>query len=199
MTGVQTCALPIYDNGTHTYQNIPGFLIFDQSFRTRYTLGYQPIPETLPPWIVQADTLEDLAAMLEIDPVALAATVERFNANAAQGIDPDYHRGESAFDQLTGGDRTRTDIVNPNLAPVAEAPFYAAKLYPGSLSTCGGLQINTKAQVLDVWGEVIPGLYAVGNASGSVMGAGYPGGGGTIGAGMTFGVIAADDMTNNRG
>lgn len=188
-----------YDNGTHTYQNIPGFLIFDNGYRTRYSLGFQPIPDPLPSWIVTADTLEELAGLLEIDAVALAATVERFNANAVLGIDPEYHRGESAFDQLTGGDRTRTDIANPNLAPVAEAPFYAAKLWPGSLGTCGGLQINTSAQVLDVWGEVIPGLYATGNASGSVMGAGYPGGGGTIGAGMTFGMIAADDMLNNRG
>ncbi len=188
-----------YDNGTHTYVNIPGVLIVDSDYVSHYgTLGYQPISDPLPEWIKKADTLDELAELFGIDPVALAATVEQFNANAAQGIDPEFHRGESAFDQLTGGDRARTDVPHPNLKPVTEAPFYAAEVWPGALGTCGGLQVNGKAQVLNVWGEVIPGLYAVGNASGNPMGAGYPGGGCTIGVGMTYGYIAADDLTNNR-
>ncbi len=188
-----------YDNGTHTYPNIPGFLIVDGDYVANYgTLGFQPISDPLPSWIVRADSLEDLAGQLGIDPIALVATVERFNANAAQGIDPDFHRGESAFDVLGSGDRARTDIPHPNLATVAKAPFLAARIWPGSLGTCGGLQINGKAQVLDVWGQAIPGLYAIGNASGSVMGAGYPAAGATVAAGMTFGLIAADDLTNNR-
>jgi succinate dehydrogenase/fumarate reductase flavoprotein subunit len=183
-----------WDTGLHQYENIPAFLIADSGFASRYTLGYMPIPAELPDWIVKADSLGELAAALGIDPAGLEATVSRFNEYAAQGLDPDWQRGVSPFDQLTGGDRTRTDIVSPNLAPLTEAPFYACKVWPGALGTCGGLQINTSAQVLDVWGNPIPRLYAVGNASGSVMGAGYPGGGGTLGSGMTFGFLAADHL-----
>jgi flavocytochrome c len=186
-----------YDSGTQTWGNIPGVLIVDSDFATHYTLGYQPITDEST-YLFKADTLDEIAEHFQIDPANLAATMERYNTNAAQGVDPDFHRGESAFDQLTGGDRTRSDVPHPNLAPVAVAPFYAIRVYPGALGTCGGLQINGKAQVLNVWGEVIPGLYAIGNASGSAMGAGYPGGGSTVGAGMTFGMIAADDLTNNR-
>ncbi|HRL12291.1 MAG TPA: FAD-dependent oxidoreductase [Aggregatilineales bacterium] len=192
-----TRAFYTYNNGTHEYENIPAYAIFDAGHRSRYTMAYNPPAGEVPSWVKRADTLEELAALLEIDAAELAATVERFNEYAAQGQDPDFKRGVSAFDQLTGGDRSRTDIANPCLAPLTEGPYYAMTIYPGSLGTCGGLQINTRAQVVNVWGEVIPGLYAVGNASGSVMGAGYPGGGATVGAGFTFGVLAADDMASN--
>jgi hypothetical protein len=50
---------------------------------------------------------------------------------------------------------------------------------------------KTVAQVLNVWGQVIAGLYAVGNTSGSPIAGGYPGGGGTLSAGLTFAHIAA--------
>jgi len=185
-----------YDNGTQEYANIPAYAIADSGHRSRYSFGGVPAGQETPAWIKKADTLAELAGLLEIDAEALQATIDRFNEYAAQGLDPDFKRGVSAFDQLTGGDRSRTDIVNPCLAPVSEGPFYAATIWPGALGTCGGLQVNGKAQVLNVWGEVIPNLYAAGNASGSVMGAGYPGGGGTVGAGMTFAYIAAEDMTN---
>lgn len=183
-----------YDNGTHGYINIPAYAIIDSGHRSRYAFARIPAGAELPAWIVQADTLEDLAAALNIDAAALVATVEHFNENAAQGIDPDFNRGVSAFDQLSGGDRSRTDIANPSLAPLSEPPFYAAEIYPGSLGTCGGLQVNGKAQVLNVWGEPIQGLYAAGNCTGGPMGAGYPGGGGTIGPGFTFAYIAFDTM-----
>ncbi|MBZ0307224.1 MAG: FAD-dependent oxidoreductase [Anaerolineae bacterium] len=193
-----TRAFYTYDNGTHEYANIPAFVIADSGHRSRYTMAGLPAGEVeVPAWVKKADTLAELATMLEIDPEALEATVARFNENAAQGIDPDFNRGVSAFDQLTGGDRTRTDVANPCLAPLTEAPFYAVTIWPGSLGTCGGLQINPTAQVLNVWGEPIRGLYAVGNASGSVMGAGYPGGGGTVGAGFTFAFIAANHMESD--
>jgi succinate dehydrogenase/fumarate reductase flavoprotein subunit len=183
-----------YDNGTHEYVNIPGFVIVDSGHRSRYSLAYIQAGAEVPEWIPRADTLEELAANMEIDVENLLATVERFNQFAAEGTDPDYHRGESAFDVQTGGDSSRDDIANPCLAPLTEPPFYCVTMWPSAIGTCGGLQINAKAQVLDVWGNPIPRLYAVGNASGSVMGAGYPGGGCTVGAGMTFGFLAAQDL-----
>ncbi|MFO7320217.1 MAG: FAD-dependent oxidoreductase [Chloroflexota bacterium] len=181
-----------YDNGTHTYENIPAYFIADAAYASRYTIAYRPPEDN--PFVTKYDTLAELATALGIDGAALEETIARFNEYAAQGIDPDYHRGESAFDQLTGGDRTRTDIANPCLAPLTEGPYYTAKILPGSLGTCGGPQVNANAQVLNVWGEVIPNLYAVGNSSGNPMGGGYPGGGSTVGVGMTFGFIAANHM-----
>jgi 3-oxosteroid 1-dehydrogenase len=59
------------------------------------------------------------------------------------------------------------------------------------------LRINANGQVLNVWGEVIEGLYAVGNCTGSVMGAGYPGGGSTIGSGLTYSYIVANHIRGN--
>lgn len=190
-----TRAFDTYDTGTHEHVNIPGFVITDSEHRSRYTLAGTPPGNEPADWIARADTLEELAEILEIDAEALLATVERFNEYAAQGQDPDFRRGVSAFDQLTGGDRTRDDIPNPCLAPLVNGPFYAAKIWPGSLSTGGGLQINANAQVLDVWGDIIPGLYAVGCASGHPMGAGYPAGGAPVGTGLTFAYLAAEDMT----
>lgn len=183
-----------YDNGTHEYVNIPGFVIADSANRNLYTLAYTQAGAEVPSWFVQADTLEELAAALEIDAEALVATVEQFNQYATEGVDPEFHRGESGFDKQTAGDPSRDDIPNSCMAPLTEAPFYGVKIWPGALGTCGGPQINGKAQVIDVWGNPIPRLYAVGNASGSPMGAGYPGGGATVGAGMTFGFIAVQDL-----
>ena len=179
-----------YDSGTFEYRNVPGFLIVDSEYQKRYTLAFNPPGAPVPSWIARGDTLAALAAELNIDAAALQATVATFNQNAAQGIDPQFHRGELPFDLQTGGDPSRKDLANPCLAPVATPPFYGVPIWPGALGTCGGLHINTNAQVLTPFGDVIPRLYATGNASGSVMGAGYPGGGATVGAGLTFGYIA---------
>ena len=100
-------------------------------------------------------------------------------------------RGESAYDRYYGDPRRRP---NPNLAPLATAPFYAVKIVPGDLGTKGGLCTDGRARVLRADGTPIPGLYAAGNASASVMGHSYAGAGATIGPAMTFGYIAALDL-----
>ena len=146
----------------------------------------------VPEWITQADTLEELAEKLGIDYEGLQKTLEVFNANALEGKDPVWHRGENPFDVDTAGDYMgRTDLKNVCLGPVETGPFYGAAYYPGTCGTNGGLEINKNGQVVDLNGNVIPRLYAVGNTSGSVMGAAYPGGGSTLGAGFTFGYLAA--------
>ena len=183
-----------FDSGTYEYGNIPGYVIIDAQHRRRYSLASFAPGESLPDWIQSADTLRELASVLGIDADNLEATVSRFNDFALKGMDPDFHRGESAFDRITGGDDTRTNIVNPCLAPVSEPPFYGTPIWPGALGTSGGLHINTHAQVLNVWGKVIRGLYAAGNTAGSPLAGGYPGGGGTLSAGLTFAFIAANDL-----
>ena len=58
------------------------------------------------------------------------------------------------------------DFEKPVMHRIETPPFYAAWVPITIGDSYGGLRINGKAQVIDVWGEVIPGLYAGGEASG---------------------------------
>jgi predicted oxidoreductase len=71
------------------------------------------------------------------------------------------------------------------------APFYALALLPTPLGTSLGLRTNADAQVLDAVGAPIPGLYACGNDAASMSASEYPGAGCQVGAGLTFGYVAA--------
>ena len=75
-----------------------------------------------------------------------------------------------------------------------KAPFYAFPVYPGDLGTNGGLVINENGQVVDEANKPIPGLYAAGNTTASVMGYSYPAAGATLGPALTFGWLAARHM-----
>ena len=196
---IVTRAFYTFDTSAYEYVNIPSLAIIDSGHRQRYCFAsFQP-EEELPGWIARADTLAELARQVDIEPDRLAHTMATFNRYARAGVDPEFHRGESAFDVQTGGDTTRPELKNPCLAPLVEPPFYAAPIWPGSLGTCGGLHINENAQVLDVWGDIIPGLYAAGNVAGSPVAGAYPGGGGTISLGMTFAYIAANHLIGMLG
>jgi predicted oxidoreductase len=126
--------------------------------------------------------------------------VTEYNHHAAQGRDPAFHRGESAYNRIQG---EADHSPNPCVAPLLEAPFYAVKIVAGSLGTFAGLKTNQDAQVLSEAGEPISGLYAVGNDMASMMGGHYPAGGITLGPGMTFGFVAVHHasgvpLANNR-
>ena len=83
---------------------------------------------------------------------------------------------------------------NPNLGPLEKGPFTAFRIVAGDLGTKGGILTDERARALREDGSVIPGLYATGNASASVMGHTYPGPGSTIGPAAVFGYIAARDV-----
>jgi 3-oxosteroid 1-dehydrogenase len=141
-----------------------------------------------------ADTLEELAAKIGVPPANLVATAERFNGFAREGRDLDFQRGESAYDNFYGDHRYK----NPNLGEVKQGPFYAFRMVLGDLGTKGGLLTDANAQVLDKRGHPIPGLFAAGNSSASVMGHSYAGPGATIGPAMTFGWIAAHVLAGSN-
>lgn len=171
------------------YRNIPAFFIADQSCRETRSIGGARQDQKLPDWVAVADTLDELADKLGIDKAGLAATVARFNKFAAQGKDPDFHRGESPYD-------THGGPVSAVLGPVAKPPFYGAEISPGDIGTCGGLRVNGRAQVIDVFGRPIGRLYASGNTAGvGGPGAFYGGFGGTLGPALTFAYIAARELT----
>ncbi len=189
-------AFGTWDNGRDILRNDPAYEIFDSGYAQHYSFpGGSELGET-PTSMVSADTLEELAGKIGVDPQALMATVERFNAFAESGHDDDWCRGDSVYDQSpVAGDSSRDDIVNPSLGALETAPFYAVKVLSGAIGTAGGLEINENAQVLDVEGNVIEGLYAVGNCSGSIFGGSYPGPGGTVGPGIIMAYAAATTLT----
>jgi 3-oxosteroid 1-dehydrogenase len=168
---------------------IPSWLILDSRNRDRYLFAFRA--KTPHEWLTsgymkKAETLEELAQACAIDPAGLVATVARFNTFAEQGIDPDFHRGEGAHERYQGDHGHKP---NAALGPVAKSPFYAVRIYPGDVGTSGGLLCDEYARVLDTHHEPIPGLYAAGNCTASVMGHAYPGAGASIGASFVFSYI----------
>jgi 3-oxosteroid 1-dehydrogenase len=195
---VNECA-PYVDAVHAMYEtdSIPAWLIFDQRYISTYSFAGRPPGRPLSRrWagvVFSASTLPELAGLINVDAASLAKTVARFGEFAASGTDLDFARGASAYDRYYGDPRVRP---NPNLAPLARSPFYAARLMPGDLGTKGGLVTDPRARVLRRDESVIEGLYAAGNVSAAVMGHSYAGAGGTIGPAMTFAHIAALDLLN---
>jgi 3-oxosteroid 1-dehydrogenase len=179
---------------------VPSWLVLDARARRRYTFAFRPPGVTPKEWLTsgymkKADTLEDLALQCGIDAAGLARTVERFNGFARAGVDPDFHRGEGAHEKYQG------DITNkPNacLGAIEKPPFYAVALYPGDVGTSGGLLCDEHSRVMSTGGDVIPGLYATGNCTASVMGRCYPGAGASIGASFVFAYVAAQHATGRE-
>jgi hypothetical protein len=97
-------------------------------------------------WIMQADTIEELAEQMGVDPDALAQTVASYNADCAAGED-------------TAFGRNATELV-----PLENGPFYAVELAPTVLFTTGGLRSNEDFEVVRWDGEAIGNLYVTGNA-----------------------------------
>lgn len=181
-------AFHLFDPATYDYPNNPAWLVFDAQYRARYPLGTVMPFDALPEWVFVADTLEELAAKIGVDAAAFVQTVARFNANAANAEDPDFGRGVSQYDRFYG-DRSRPGAA-ATLGPLVQGPFHAVQLKLGALGTNGGARTNAAAQVLDVEGEPIPGLYGAGNVIACPTGSVYAGAGGTLGPALTFGCIA---------
>jgi 3-oxosteroid 1-dehydrogenase len=180
--------------------HIPCWLVADQRYRNRYTFAglgpRQPFPRR---WydagvVHRAGTIEGLAERIGVPVDGLRATVDRFNGYAESGVDDDFGRGRSRYDHYYGDPRLRG---NPNLAPLAKAPFYAVRIVPGDLGTKGGLRTDARARVLRGDDSVVAGLYAAGNAAATVMGHTYAGPGATLGPAMTFGYLAANDAADS--
>jgi succinate dehydrogenase/fumarate reductase flavoprotein subunit len=185
----------VYDTGTMEFVNIPGFWIADSNYTDTFLLPGVGQDGALPEFMVTADSLEELADKLGIDKAALLEELAAFNANAANGLDPVWHRGKAtSVDTLAmmGAYRLAEGATLPTtvLGVVDKPPFYACRYVPGMMGgTRGGLKVNANAQVVDVDGKPISGLYAAGNCSSGV--AAYWAGGATLGQGTVMGYIAA--------
>ncbi len=111
---------------------------------------------TIEPVLIKADTLEELAKTCGIDVDGLAKTVERYNELCDAGEDADFGKNPKA------------------LLPLREGPYYAVEESGTCLVTVNGLRTNARSEVLDLKERPIPGLYALGNSSGSMFFGTYP-------------------------
>lgn len=171
------------------YVNDRGWMVFDSVHLQRYGfLGVEP-GQPVPDWFCESADLAELAAKTGIDPGGLARTVESWNRHVADGEDPDFGRGSSAYDGYWGDDSAPTQ-AGKTLGPIDTAPYYAVPVSIGAMGTKGGPRTDHDARVLHVGGEPIPGLFAAGNAMGGVTGRAYGGAGGTLGPAMVFGYRA---------
>ncbi|RUP25084.1 MAG: FAD-dependent oxidoreductase [Curvibacter sp.] len=174
---------------------IPAYLVCDAKALRQYGLGMvRPGGAGLAPfladgYLVRGQTLGELATQLKVPAEALQRTVEQINRYAETGVDPDFHRGETAYQQNIG-DAT-AGHRNPNLGPLSESPYYAIRLYPGDIGASTGLVTDAQARLLDAQDQPLPGLYAVGNDMNSIMGGVYTAPGITIGPGLVFAYLAA--------
>lgn len=178
---------------------IPAYLICDAQALAKYGIGMvRPGAKTgdsstaeflADGYLTMGNTVEELASKLGINAQNLERSVQQMADYAETGVDPDFQRGETAY-QRNIGDATWTG-KNPNLGALAHAPYFAVKLFPGDIGAATGLVTDTAARVLNESGEPIPGLYAVGNDMHSIMGGVYAAPGITIGPGLVFAYMAA--------
>lgn len=106
------------------------------------------------PDVYKADTLEELAAMIGIDPEKLVETVDTYN-DMCESADTQFYKNRRF------------------MKPIKKGPFYAGKFRPGGYGTLGGIKINCNAEVLDKAWEKIPGLYAAGTDTCAIYGDSY--------------------------
>lgn len=158
---------------THLPFPSTSWFIFDQAayeegnFLADYGIE-DPVAEG---WMVQADTIEELAGKIDVPVEELTRTIEVWNNYCDKGHDDSFYR------------------PSDTLTPIRTAPFSAMLCAPTLLNTDGGPVRNEKAQILDTAGNPIPNLYSAGEF-GSVWGHYYQGGG-NVGECLVFGRIAA--------
>jgi succinate dehydrogenase/fumarate reductase flavoprotein subunit len=177
-----------YDPASGTFPRNPCYWFFDER---RMRLG-TPVATELGPvahgyydwsagsereiernWISRANSIEEAAALAGIaDPAQAAREVAEYNEACRTGQDKFGRPAKS-------------------LVPLDSPPYYCMALYPGGSNTCGGPRRNQNAQVLDVFGEAIPGLYEAGEL-GEPVGLMYPSNGANISDCLCFGRIAVE-------
>ena len=164
------------------YFSGPLWAIFDEDAieRTGWELRYPYVADN--GYFFKADTIEDLAIKIakgnEFQRVPLeylAETVSTWNGYVEAGTDPDFERE-----------------VDAPMNRIATPPFYALSIMIIWHDSYGGLRVNGKQQVVDMQGEVIPGLYAGGEAVGGFNKHG-------LGKGHVHGYIAGTHAAEESG
>lgn len=147
--------------------------LHDTGFSETAVEGYLESNGETSPIFAHADTLDELAEIVGMDPEVLKNTVEKYNAGVAAGEDEFGRNGE--YLQMT----------------IGEGPYYLVEQQPRYATTMGGLVINDSLEVLNANNETIEGLYAAGEVVGGVMGSNSPSGANN-GWAVTSGKLAAE-------
>lgn len=105
---------------------------------------------------LKADTLEELAELMEVPAEAFVATIERWNEMAAAGKDEDF------------------GFPGEMMMTIDTPPYYATKEFADGLCTAGGLLVDVECRVLDKNRTPIEGLFAAGIVSGGMFYNTYP-------------------------
>jgi succinate dehydrogenase/fumarate reductase flavoprotein subunit len=178
------------------------WLVCDKTTLAKYGLGFvKPAPMPIGRflrngYLIQGNTLAELARNAGIDPAGLEQTVREYNVGAVTGKDPAFGRGTTTFNRYLADPENKP---NPCVAPVQTGPYYAVKVVMGDLGTFDGIQTSVVGEVLKDDGSAIAGLYAVGNDRASIMGGNYPAAGITHGPNMTFGFVTGNHIADKAG
>jgi succinate dehydrogenase/fumarate reductase flavoprotein subunit len=179
--------LMVYDSARAEYPRVPCYWIFDSRRMEaappvggsaaagpyKYEWSEASRDEIGRGWVKTASTLEELVRRIEVsDPDQACQTLN------------DYNRACTTGEDSLG--RPRESLV-----PLDRPPFYCMPLWPGGPNTSGGPRRNEHAEVLDVFGQPIPGLYEAGEL-GEAVGALYPSNGANISDALCFGRIAVE-------
>lgn len=182
-----------FDGAAAAYPNLPMRFVFDAAYVRKHG---RPAAVEVGSYLSSHETLAGLAAENGIDADGLRRQVERFNADVAAGRDTEFGRGGTAYQRTFCP--PAEDGVNPTLGTVAEPPFYAMEIFPGTSGHRGGAVCDDSGRVIHLDGEPIPGLYACGAAAAGLVTGGSYLSGTSLGHALVFGTLAADRMAGHR-
>ena len=189
-------AFHFFDPNKYWYPNLPSWIIFDSSYREKYPFAHIIPGSENPSWMKSSDTLEGLAKDLEIDGGNLIETVQKFNSYVDNGDDKEFSRGKSDYDSFYG-DRSQNGVYS-TLGKLEKSPYFAVEINIGALGTNGGASTDEYGRVISASGNIIEGLYTVGNAMAGSTGSVYAGAGGTLGPALTYGYLAGQHAAGNN-
>jgi len=158
----------------------PAYTIFNQRIVPMMTTPEEIEAGIAKGRVWKADTLAELAGKMGLPPKTVEETIEKHNRYIASGKDPDFNKP-----------------ITKQMGPLAEGPFYGVSQWPAIHHTMGGLRIDTRARVIDIWGEPIPKFYAAGEVTGGIHGTNRLGGNATAEC-VVFGRIAGINAANEK-
>lgn len=152
------------------------YQVFDADLRPNLSKADYEMPGVS---VYTADTIEELAAQLDLDQEAFVKTVKDYNENINEDATYDPNVLDGRYSEVTPRKSNWAKALD-------QGPFYAYPVTCGITFTFGGVKTDTNGRVLNEAGEHIDGLYAAGEMLGGLFSHNYPGGSG-LAAGMVFG------------
>lgn len=199
-----------FDAVRHRYPAIPCYAVFDEQARlaaplTHQRFGYATVIEGYK-WdkdcakeieagvVKKADTLKELASLINVPAENLEKTVAQWNTDVRNGSDTSF--GRRMKKALTEKEKQAGIEARVLSSPIEKGPYYAVELVPALLNTQGGPKRNINAQVLNALDEPIPHLFCAGEL-GSIWGTIYQGSS-NIAECLVFGRIAGRQAAQTK-